>query len=146
MITLTRTLRLNELEIFNVFKNGALICITILEDTRQPYSEQDLQLDPLCSMQEEDLIIVENVFKFYIVDDKPLSAVDSRYVHEFFADLIETNDFTNFIMQDFVYPDMYELIDLHKLNAYQKILQHVGSSYKIPPISKNKWNHLSQQS
>ncbi|MEH7486548.1 terpene synthase, partial [Priestia megaterium] len=46
MISLHRILKLRDLEIFHVSRNGRIISYVVIEDTRNPFTEEDKKLDP----------------------------------------------------------------------------------------------------
>ena len=52
---LHRILKLRDLEIFHIFKNGKngnILSYVVIEDTRNPFPEEDKKLEPLCYMDE----------------------------------------------------------------------------------------------
>lgn len=117
----------------------------IVEDTRGPYTEQDKKLEPLCFLDEEDINAILNVFKIYILHNKPIQKDDSILIRGFFGELVNNSSRTNYIVQEYVHSKLYDYVnDCKETEAYQKILELVGSTYKIQSIVENNWLHLSQ--
>ena len=73
--------------------------MSIIEDTRGPYTEEDKKLDPLCFIDEEDLNEIVNVFRIYILTDEPLENDDSIMIKQFFGNLVDISSVTNYITQ-----------------------------------------------
>ena len=142
MISLNRVLNLSDLEVYRVFKDGNILSYAIIEDTKKPFTEEDKKIEPLCYMDEEDINEILNVFKIYLINDEPLNKEDSVMLREFFSEFVNTNSLTNFIIQEYVQEDVYD--DDDNVQAYQKMLDFVGSSYKIKLIKEKNWLYLSQ--
>ncbi|PZX05761.1 hypothetical protein C7437_102225 [Psychrobacillus insolitus] len=146
MISIDRKLRLQDLEIFRFIRDYRILAYVIIEDTRGPYTEEDKKLDPLCFLDEEDLNEIVNVFKIYLLTDEPLEKDDSIMLREFFGNLVDISSVTNFIIQEYVHKDLYEHIDdSWDFKTYQRMLDLVGSKYKIQSIDEKKWLNLSQE-
>ena len=146
MISIDRKLRLRDLEIFRFFKDNKMLAYVIIEDTRGPYTEEDKKLDPLCFLDEEDLNEIVNVFKIYLLTDEPLEKDDSIMLREFFGNLVDISSVTNFIIQEYVQKDLYEhMDDSWDIKTYQRMLDIVGSKYKIQSIDEKNWLNLSQE-
>lgn len=146
MISIDRKLRLRDLEIFRFFKDYTMLAYVVIEDTRSPYTEEDKKLEPLCYLDEEDLTEIVNVFKIYILTDEPLEKEDSTMLREFFGSLVDISSITNFIIQEYVDENLYEYSeDTCGVETYQKLLDTVGSAYRIQAINKGNWLHLSQE-
>ena len=146
MISIDRKLRLQDLEIFRFIRDYRILAYVIIEDTRGPYTEEDKKLDPLCFLDEEDLNEIVNVFKIYLLTDEPLEKDDSIMLREFFGNLVDISSVTNFIIQEYVHKDLYEHIDdSWDVKTYQRMLDLVGSKYKIQSIDEKKWLNLSQE-
>ena len=146
MISIDRKLRLRDLEVFRFFKDDKMLAYVIIEDTRGPYTEEDKKLDPLCFLDEEDLNEIVNVFKIYLLTDEPLEKDDSIMLREFFGNLVDISSVTNFIIQEYVHKDLYEHIDdSWDIKTYQRMLDIVGSKYKIQSIDEKSWLNLSQE-
>ena len=144
MISIDRKLRLQDLEIFRFIRDYRILAYVIIEDTRGPYTEEDKKLDPLCFLDEEDLNEIVNVFKIYLLTDEPLEKDDSIMLREFFGNLVDISSVTNFIIQEYVHKDLYEHIDdSWDFKTYQRMLDLVGSKYKIQSIDEKKWLNLS---
>ncbi len=77
MLSLNRALKLRDLEVFRVLKDGNILSYVIIEDTRKPFTEEDKKLEPLCYMDEEDINAILNVFKISIVNDEKLNEDNS---------------------------------------------------------------------
>lgn len=145
MISIDRKLRLKDLEIFRFFKDDKILAYVIIEDTRGPYTEEDKKLDPLCFLDEEDLNEIVNVFKVYLLTDEPLEKDDSIMLRVFFGNLVHIGSPTNYIIQEYVHKDLYEHVDdSHNIKTYQRMLDIVGSNYKIQAIDEKNWLNLSQ--
>ncbi|WP_110929137.1 terpene synthase [Bacillus massiliglaciei] len=142
MISLTRVLKLRDLEIFHVFKNGKMLSYVIIEDTRNPFTEEDKKLDPLCYMDEEDINAILNVFRISIINDKKLNKEDSLLIRSYFSDFVNTTNLTNFIIKEYIQEDLYDNED--NIDYFNKILQNVGSDYMIKEFDERNWIYLSQ--
>ena len=146
MISIDRKLRLQDLEIFRFIKENKILAYVIIEDTRGPYTEEDKKLEPLCFLDEEDLNEIVNVFKIYLLTDEPLEKDDSIMLREFFGNLVDISSVTNFIIQEYVHKDLYEHVDdSWDIKTYQRMLDIVGSKYKIQSIDEKNWLNLSQE-
>lgn len=88
MLSLNRALKLRDLEIFRVLKDGNILSYVIIEDTRKPFTEEDKKLEPLCYMDEEDINAILNVFKISIVNDEKLYEADSTFIRSYFPNLL----------------------------------------------------------
>ena len=142
MISLNRVLNLSDLEVYRVFKDENILSYAIIEDTKKPFTEEDKKIEPLCYMDEEDINEILNVFRIYLINDEPLKKEDSVMLREFFSEFVNTNSLTNYIIQEYVQEDVYD--DDDNVQAYQKMLDSVGSSYKIKLIEEKNWLYLSQ--
>ena len=142
LLSLKRVLKLRDLEIFIVYKNEKILSYALIEDTRDVYTTEDKKLDPLCFMDEEDLDEILNVYRIYLINDETLDKEDSILLREYFSEFVNNNSSTNFIIKEYVQKDVYDLEDDE--TGFQKMLDFVGSKYKIPAISKEKWIYLSQ--
>ncbi|WP_010289244.1 hypothetical protein [Kurthia massiliensis] len=145
MINIDRKLRLRDLEVYRFFKDHKMLAYIIIEDTRGPYTEQDKKLDPLCFLDDEDINAIVNVFKIYILNDEPLSKDNSFLISDFFGQLVNNSAQTNYIVQEYVHSSLYDDVSEYpEIEAYQKMLELVGSNYKIQPIIDNNWLYLAQ--
>lgn len=145
MISIDRKLSLRDLEIFRFFKDNLVLAYVIIEDTRKPYTEEDKKLNPLCFLDEEDLNEIVNVFRIYFLSDELLKRDDSVMLREFFGLLVNNSSFTNYITQEYVDEKLYEYADdICNIETYQRMLEIVGSSYRIRDINTESWLHLSQ--
>ena len=146
MISIDRKLRLRDLEIFRFFKDNKMLAYVIIEDTRGPFTEEDKKLDPLCFLDEEDLNEIVNVFKIYLLTDEPLEKDDSIMLRQFFGKLVDISSVTNYITQEYIHKDLYEHVDdSWDVKTYQRMLDIVGSKYKIQSIDEKNWLNLSQE-
>lgn len=93
-------------------------------------------------MDEEDINETLNVFRIYLINDKPFKKIDSFMLREFFSEFVNTNSLTNFIIQEYVQIGVYD--NDNNIQAFQKMLDFVGSSYKIKLIKESNWVYLSQ--
>ncbi len=146
MISIDRKLRLRDLEVFRFFKDNKLLAYVIIEDTRATFTEEDKKLEPLCFLDEEDIIEIVNVFRIYLLSDEPLEKEDSIMLRQFFGELVDISSVTNYITQEFIQKDLYEHVDdSWNIETYQKMLAIVGSKYKIKSIDEKNWLNLSQE-
>ena len=146
MISIDRKLRLRDLEVFRFFKDNKMLAYVIIEDTRGPFTEEDKKLEPLCFLDEEDINDIVNVFRIYLLSDEPLEKEDSIMLRQFFGELVDVSSVTNYITQEFIQKDLYEHVDdSWNVKTYQKMLDIVGSKYKIQSIDEKNWLNLSQE-
>lgn len=142
MISLNRILKLRDLEIFHVLKNGNILSYVIIEDTRNPFTEEDKKLEPLCYMDEEDINEILNVFRISIINDEKLNEEDSIFLRTYFSDFVNNTNLTNFIIKEYIQEDLYDNED--NIKSFNKILQNIGSNYIIEEFDEKKWIYLSQ--
>ncbi|MCK6208419.1 terpene synthase [Bacillus infantis] len=142
MISLARILKLRDLEIFQVIRDGRVLAYSIIEDTRNPFTEEDKKLDPLCFMDEEDINEILNVFRIALISDKKLSKADSITLRTFFSEFVNNTHLTNFIIQEYVQQDLYE--HENTIESFNKLLQNTGSNFVIKEFDEKKWIYLSQ--
>lgn len=83
------------------------------------------------------------MFHIYILNDEPLGREQSLLIRDFFGQLVKNCAQTNFIIQEYVYPTLYE--EGNGIETFQKMLQFVGSTYKIEPINERNWDYLAQE-
>ncbi|MGE7921133.1 terpene synthase [Viridibacillus sp. NPDC093762] len=146
MISIDRKLRLRDLEVFRFFKDNKMLAYVIIEDTRGPFTEEDKKLEPLCFLDDEDINEIVNVFRIYLLSDEPLEKEDSIMLRQFFGELVNTSSVTNYITQEFIKKDLYEHVDdSWDIKTYQRMLDIVGSKYKIQSIDEKNWLYLSQE-
>ena len=146
MISIDRKLRLRDLEVFRFFKDNKMLAYVIIEDTRGPFTEEDKKLEPLCFLDEEDINEIVNVFRIYLLSDEPLEKEDSIMLRQFFGELVDISSVTNYITQEFIQKDLYEHVDdSWDVKTYQRMLDIVGSKYKIQSIDEKNWLNLSQE-
>ena len=146
MISIDRKLRLRDLEVFRFFKDNKMLAYVIIEDTRGPFTEEDKKLEPLCFLDDEDINEIVNVFRIYLLSDEPLEKEDSIMLRQFFGELVDISSVTNYITQEFIQKDLYEHVDdSWNVKTYQKMLDIVGSKYKIQSIDEKNWLNLSQE-
>ncbi|MFE0297237.1 terpene synthase [Priestia megaterium] len=142
MISLHRILKLRDLEIFHVSRNGRFISYVVIEDTRNPFTEEDKKLDPLCYMDAEDIDAILNVFRISIINDEKLNEEDSDLITSFFSDFVNNTNLTNFIIKEYIQEDLYD----HEVNLkfFNKMLKNIGSNYSIEEFDEMNWIYLSQ--
>ncbi|MFS2170117.1 hypothetical protein [Priestia megaterium] len=142
MISLHRILKLRDLEIFHVSRNGRIISYVVIEDTRNPFTEEDKKLDPLCYMDAEDIDSILNVFRISIINDEKLNEEDSDLITSFFSDFVNNTNLTNFIIKEYIQEDLYD----HEVNLkfFNKMLKNIGSNYSIEEFDEINWIYLSQ--
>lgn len=142
MVSLHRILKLRDLEIFQVEREGNILSYVVIEDTRKPFTEEDKKLDPLCYMDEEDINAILNVFRISIINDEKLNEEDSDLITSFFSDFVNNTNLTNFIIKEYMQEDLYDYdIDIKFFN---KILKDIGSNYIIEEFDEMNWIYLSQ--
>ncbi|WP_338782394.1 terpene synthase [Metabacillus sp. FJAT-52054] len=142
MISLHRILRLRDLEIFHVLKNGNILAYVVIEDTRNPFTEEDKKMDPLCYMDEEDINKTLNVLRISLVNDEALTEEDSFTLRTYFSDFVNHTNLTNFIIKEYIQEDLYDHDD--NIESFNKILQNIGSNYIIKEFDEKNWIYLSQ--
>jgi hypothetical protein len=142
MISLHRVLRLRDLEIFQVEREGTILSYVVIEDTRKPFTEEDKKLDPLCYMEEEDINAILNVFRISLINDEKLNEEDSLFLKSFFSDFVNNTNLTNFIITEYIQEDLYD----HEVNIefFNEILKDIGSNYIIEEFDEMNWIYLSQ--
>ncbi|MGF9943942.1 terpene synthase [Priestia megaterium] len=142
MISLHRVLRLRDLEIFQVEREGTILSYVVIEDTRKPFTEEDKKLDPLCYMEEEDINAILNVFRISLINDEKLNEEDSLFLKSFFSDFVNNTNLMNFIITEYIQEDLYD----HEVNIefFNKILKDIGSNYIIEEFDEMNWIYLSQ--
>lgn len=142
MIALHRILKLRDLEIFHVEREGTILSYVVIEDTRNPFTEEDKKLDPLCYMEEEDINAILNVFRISLINDEKLSEEESLFLKSFFSDFVNNTNLTNFIITEYIQEDLYD----HDVNIkfFNKILKDIGSNYIIEEFDEMNWIYLSQ--
>ena len=146
MISIDRKLRLRDLEVFRFFKDNKMLAYVIIEDTRGPFTEEDKKLEPLCFLDDEDINVIVNVFRIYLLSDEPLEKEDSIMLRQFFGELVDISSVTNYITQEFIQKDLYEHVDdSWDVKTYRRMLDIVGSKYKIQSIDEKNWLNLSQE-
>ncbi len=146
MISIDRKLRLRDLEVFRFFKDNKMLAYVIIEDTRGPFTEEDKKLEPLCFLDDEDINVIVNVFRIFLLSDVPLEKEDSIMLRQFFGELVDISSVTNYITQEFIQKDLYEHVDdSWDVKTYQRMLDIVGSKYKIQSIDEKNWLNLSQE-
>lgn len=142
MISFNRIIKLRDLEIFRVSKNGKIFSYAVIEDTRNPFTEEDKKLDPLCYMDAEDIDAILNVFRISIINDEKLNEEDSDLITSFFSDFVNNTNLTNFIIKEYIQEDLYD----HEVNLkfFNKMLKNIGSNYSIEEFDEMNWIYLSQ--
>ncbi|MFI8657477.1 terpene synthase [Priestia megaterium] len=142
MVSFNRIIKLRDLEIFRVSKDGQILSYVVIEDTRKPFTEEDKKLDPLCYMDEEDINAILNVFRISLINDEKLSEENSYFLKSFFSDFVNNTNLTNFIITEYIQEDLYD----HEVDIkfFNKILKDIGSSYIIEEFDERNWIYLSQ--
>ncbi|MBV6738513.1 terpene synthase [Priestia megaterium] len=142
MVSFNRIIKLRDLEIFRVSKDGQIFSYVVIEDTRKPFTEEDKKLDPLCYMDEEDINAILNVFRISLINDEKLSEENSYFLKSFFSDFVNNTNLTNFIITEYIQEDLYD----HEVDIkfFNKILKDIGSSYIIEEFDERNWIYLSQ--
>lgn len=144
MLSLNRALKLRDLEVFRVLKDGNILSYVIIEDTRKPFTEEDKKLEPLCYMDEEDINAILNVFKISIVNDEKLNEDDSIFIRSYFSEFVNHTNLTNFIIKEYVQKNLYDYDDEDDIIFFNRILRSIGSDYVIKEFDDINWIYLSQ--
>lgn len=144
MLSLNRALKLRDLEVFRVLKDGNILSYVIIEDTRKPFTEEDKKLEPLCYMDEEDINAILNVFKISIVNDEKLNEDNSIFIRSYFSEFVNHTNLTNFIIKEYVQKDLYNYDDEDDIIFFNRILRSIGSDYVIKEFDDINWIYLSQ--
>ncbi|MFJ9256724.1 terpene synthase [Bacillus velezensis] len=144
MLSLNRVLKLRDLEVFRVLKDGNILSYVIIEDTRKPFTEEDKKIAPLCYMDEEDINAILNVFKISIVNDEKLNEDDSIFIRSYFSEFVNHTNLTNFIIKEYVQKDLYDYDDEDDIIFFNRILRSIGSDYVIKEFDDINWIYLSQ--
>ncbi|NPC93051.1 terpene synthase [Bacillus sp. WMMC1349] len=144
MLSLNRALKLRDLEVFRMLKDGNILSYVIIEDTRKPFTEEDKKLVPLCYMAEEDMSEILNVFKISIVHDEKLNEDDSIFIRSYFSDFVNNTELTNFMIKEYVQKDLYDDDDEDDIIFFNRILRSIGSDYVIKEFDDINWIYLSQ--
>lgn len=144
MLSLNRALKLRDLEVFRVLKDGNILSYVIIEDTRKPFTEEDRKLEPLCYMDEEDINAILNVFKISIVNDEKLNEDDSIFIRSYFSEFVNHTNLTNFIIKEYVQKNLYDYDDEDDIIFFNRILRSIGSDYVIKEFDDINWIYLSQ--
>ncbi|MEC1158723.1 terpene synthase [Cytobacillus horneckiae] len=142
MISLHRILKLRDLEIFHALKNGIIISYVVIEDTRNPFTQEDKKLEPLCNLDEEDINKILNVFRISLINDEKLNEEDSLLLRMFFSDFVNNTNLTNYIIKEYIQEDLYDNED--NIKSFNKILQNINSNYIIEEFDERNWIYLSQ--
>lgn len=144
MLSLNRALKLRDLEVFRMLKDGNILSYVIIEDTRKPFTEEDKKLEPLCYMDEEDINAILNVFKISIVNDEKLNEDDSIFIRSYFSEFVNHTNLTNFIIKEYVQKNLYDYDDEDDIIFFNRILRSIGSDYVIKEFDDINWIYLSQ--
>ena len=144
MLSLNRALKLRDLEVFRVLKDGNILSYVIIEDTRKPFTEEDKKLEPLCYMDEEDINAILNVFKISIVNDEKLNEDNSIFIRSYFSEFVNHTNLTNFIIKEYVQKNLYDYDDEDDIIFFNRILRSIGSDYVIKEFDDINWIYLSQ--
>ena len=144
MISLNRVLKLRDLEVFRVLKDGNILSYVIIEDTRKPFTKEDKKLEPLCYMDEEDINATLNVFRISIVNDEELNEENSIFIRSYFSEFVNNTNLTNFITKEYVQKKLYDYDDESDIKFFNRILRNIGSNYIIEEFDEINWIYLSQ--
>lgn len=144
MISLNRVLKLRDLEVFRVLKDGNVLSYVIIEDTRKRFTEEDKKLEPLCYINEEDINAVLNVLRISIVSDEKLNEANSIFIRSYFSEFVNNTNSTNFITKEYVEKDLYDYDDESDIKFFNRILRNIGSNYVIEEFDEKNWIYLSQ--
>lgn len=145
MLTYGRKLRLNDLEVFMIFKENVSLGYLVIEDLRRGLTKEDIETD-FDYMTEEDLEIYKNIIKVDIVSDDILLQEDKELIEIFADGLIDTKDYCATIYNYKVDRDLFEQLGLTEdIPFYQLLLKSIDSKYDITSLDFNKLMFLSQE-
>lgn len=102
MIVFYRILKLCDLEIFYVEREGIILFYVVIEDMRNLFIEEDKKLDLLCYMEEEDINVILNVFRIVLINDEKLNEEDLFFLKLFFLDFVNNINLINFIIMEYI--------------------------------------------
>ncbi|GEL03509.1 hypothetical protein [Rummeliibacillus stabekisii] len=146
MIRYKRRLRMKDLEIFMLFKEGTSMGYLIIEDTKRTLNSAEKQLLPFKIMDEDELEEYKNLIKIYILADEELSKDDKSIFEEFAMDLVDEKDYCAYILESYVDEQFFYVsqVDL-EVEDYKKMLKIVNSSYDISNLDLKNLSYLSQE-
>lgn len=146
MIRYRRLIRMENIEIFKVFKNRISMGYLIIEDLRRNLNDAEKQLLPFRIMDEEELAEYKNLIKIYILSDEELIEEDRSIIEEFAMDLVDLKDGCLYILESYVDEQLFieTPLDL-RVKDYQKMLKLVHSTYDISKLDLRKTIYLSQE-
>lgn len=145
MIRYKRKIRLKDLEIFMLFKDGISMGYLVIEDLRRSLNDDEKQRMPFKIMDEEDLSGYINVIRISILSDEELEKEDRDIFKEFAMDLVDEKDYCLYILDSYVNVNFFleAPLDL-EAKDYQKMLELVDSNYDILNLNLNNLSYLSQ--
>lgn len=146
MIRYKRKVRMENIEIFMLFKDSISMGYLIIEDLRRHLNEYEKQLLPFRIMTEDELAEYKNVIKIYLFSDEELSEENADIFREFAMDLVDEKDYCLYILELYVNEKFFldAPLDL-EVEDYQKMLKIVGSRYDISGLNLEKSTYLSQE-
>lgn len=146
MIRYKRKIRMENIEIFLLFKDSISMGYLIIEDLRRHLNEYEKQLLPFRIMTEEELATYKNVIKIYVLSDEELSEENADVFREFTMNLVDEKDYCSYIIEWFINEKFFfdTPLDL-EVEDYQKMLEIVGSTYDISELNLEKLTYLSQE-
>lgn len=146
MIRYKRKIRMENIEIFLLFKDSISMGYLIIEDLRRHLNEYEKQLLPFRIMTEDELATYKNVIKIYVLSDEELSEENADVFREFAMNLVDEKDYCSYIIEWFINEKFFfdAPLDL-EVGDYQKMLEIVGSTYDISELNLEKLTYLSQE-
>ena len=145
MIRYKRKIRLKDLEIFMLFKDGISMGYLIIEDLRRTLNDDEKQRIPFKIMDEEDLSGYINVIRISILSDEELEQEDRDIFKEFAMDLVDEKDHCLYILDSYVNVNFFLEAPLDfEPKDYQKMLELVDSNYDVLNLNLNNLSYLSQ--
>lgn len=145
MIRYKRKIRLKDLEIFMLFKDGISMGYLIIEDLRRTLNDDEKQRMPFKIMDEEDLSGYINVIRISILSDEELEQEDRDIFKEFAMDLVDEKDHCLYILDSYVNVNFFLEAPLDfEPKDYQKMLELVDSDYDVLNLNLNNLSYLSQ--
>lgn len=146
MISYKREIRLNDLEIYFLFKDSVSMGYLVIEDLRRSLSKEELELDPYKYMDSEEIEEIKNVIKIDILVDEESSQEDQDVFREFAYDLVDGKENGTLIIKYNVNPELFEELPLTlDIEDYKEILSAVKSEYDISKLNLNNLMYLSQE-
>lgn len=146
MISYQREIRLNDLEIYYLFKHHMSLGYLIIEDLRRALNKEELELYPYKYMPSEEIEEIHNVIKVDILSDEALSEEDEDVFRSFAYDLLDGKENGTLIIKYRVNSALFERLPINLgVEDYKEILNAIDSTYDITTLHLRNLKHLSQE-